>query len=440
MTEKRIRRLSAILGAMATLWALLEVLGSKGVIVAPLALWRGFGLVTEPFMAAALIGTVLIYLLTDPKRGEVLLLVTVALLLLGVALLLQRHGGRVQQQQLAAAFGSFLGLSSLLMLALRALRRRGEGRRSALHKLLSGAVLPGFVMLSLGFLQLTVVLHPRIYDGYLYAADLSLGLQPNLLVHRLFLALPAAGTASMFVYGVLPLALAVLYALESHGDAPDATPPIDTLLLFVLAGAAGFTLYHAFPVIGPRFLFHPQPPDRYPALAQVPLAAMSLRPEPRNCMPSLHTSWALLLWWQSSFHRPWVRAAAAAFLGFTVLATLGFGFHYLWDLIVAVPFSLGIWAACAETLPLAHPARCRALVLGLMLCAALMALLRFGLPLLRANVLVPWALGGAALLAALSARGRLLRAISSSSCPSPASPAATPGTPPRATTSAAAAA
>src|SRR5262249_54453659 len=156
---------------------------------------------------------------------------------------------------------------------------------------------------------------------------------------------------------------------------------------------------------------HPLLPPDYPDAATVPLTSVCARGEPRNCMPSLHTSWALLLYWQSAWHRPWVRRAAAGFLALTLLATIGFGYHYLWDLVVAVPFSRAGRAACARALPLRRPGRRRALGLGGALCAALLVLLRLGPgPLLLGPVLA-WALAAAAVTAPLLAQQALARAL-----------------------------
>lgn len=59
----------------------------------------------------------------------------------------------------------------------------------------------------------------------------------------------------------------------------------------------------------------------------------------RNCMPSMHLTWALLFWWYS---RGWVRKLMAFYVWVTVAATLGLGQHYWIDLIVAVPFTAAI--------------------------------------------------------------------------------------------------
>jgi hypothetical protein len=57
---------------------------------------------------------------------------------------------------------------------------------------------------------------------------------------------------------------------------------------------------------------------------------------PRNCMPSMHLTWALLMYTNS---RGWMRWPTGAFVGLTALATLATGEHYLPDLIAALPWA-----------------------------------------------------------------------------------------------------
>jgi hypothetical protein len=59
-------------------------------------------------------------------------------------------------------------------------------------------------------------------------------------------------------------------------------------------------------------------------------------------------TWALLVWWSAWSLGPLARVIASAFVTLTFLATLGFGEHYLVDLIVAVPLTLAIEGICAR--------------------------------------------------------------------------------------------
>ena len=57
---------------------------------------------------------------------------------------------------------------------------------------------------------------------------------------------------------------------------------------------------------------------------------------PRNCVPSMHLTCALFLWTNT---RGWLRWVTATFAFFTALATLATGEHYVFDLVVAVPWT-----------------------------------------------------------------------------------------------------
>lgn len=404
------RRLLNIFAGMAVAAVVLEGLGLRGLVIPPHTRWAGLRIVNLPYMATALLGSLLSHLLTRPRRAELLVTGLLALALPGLALVWQARQGApaVPSAQVLSALGAWLGLASLLVMLVQTLRARGAARTRRLVQLLGAAALPAYVTLSMACLDLTATLHPRVYDGYVYAADTALLIRANLLVHRLFVAVPVTEQLARAIYLLLPLAVAMLYIGQS---AWRRRPPVDTLLLFMVAGAAGMCIYHILPVVGPYYLFHYAAPPDYPPAAQVPLLSLFAPLEPRNCMPSLHTTWGLLLWWQTRGQSLAVRAGAAAFLGFTVLATLGFGFHYLCDLIAAVPFSVAVWSACATALPLFAASRLQPLLCGAGLTALWLILVRHGQPVLSATPAVPWALAVFTLVVSLGLRLRLQRAL-----------------------------
>lgn len=83
--------------------------------------------------------------------------------------------------------------------------------------------------------------------------------------------------------------------------------------------AGGF--YAAVPACGPKY--------SWSALAD----------HPRNCFPSMHMPWALLLLWNSHQWGNAERFMVWLFAAFTALSTLSSGEHYLIDLVVAFPFA-----------------------------------------------------------------------------------------------------
>ncbi len=63
-------------------------------------------------------------------------------------------------------------------------------------------------------------------------------------------------------------------------------------------------------------------------------------------MPSLQMMWALLVLWGAWELTPLARLIASSFAALTLFATLGFGEHYLADLIVGVPLALATEGIC----------------------------------------------------------------------------------------------
>jgi hypothetical protein len=116
----------------------------------------------------------------------------------------------------------------------------------------------------------------------------------------------------------------------------------------------------------------------------------------------MHLACALLIFWTCRPLSRWVRAAAAAFLGITILATIGFGEHYVVDLVAAVPYALALEAICASR---DLPSRRRTAALGTGLAIGWIVLLRFATPLFASHVFTWLACGGTLLLCALAQRG-----------------------------------
>jgi hypothetical protein len=115
---------------------------------------------------------------------------------------------------------------------------------------------------------------------------------------------------------------------------------------FAVGGVCGFIFYQICPGLGPVYVFGSRFPAHLPGPGEFQLA-MYHGAGARNAMPSMHMTWALLVWWGAWELTPLARFIATGFAMLTFLATLGFGEHYLVDLIVAVPFVLLIEAICA---------------------------------------------------------------------------------------------
>jgi hypothetical protein len=304
------------------------------------------------------------------------------------------------------------GLASLVSLAIYAARGPATHRSRSRYALLCGLLLCLYVLLS-GFpLSWSVQLSSQPVDLFPYAGDEALGGQFSQWVETLFLASPPLSQLCFHVYNAVALGLAVPLAWQI---AVRGEPRRATVLSFLIAGAVGHTVYLLFPVIGPRFLFGLA--GQYVSTASVfpsplPSAAALVMPAiipgvPRNCMPSLHTGWALLVFWQSRAFGRRGLAFGTLFLVLTMLATLGFALHYLVDLIAAVPFAVAVHAFFIPRSTQVERERRQALLVGGLSFVAWLLLVRFGTPLLLSSTVLAWALAGMACVPALVLEVRL---------------------------------
>jgi uncharacterized membrane protein YgdD (TMEM256/DUF423 family) len=120
---------------------------------------------------------------------------------------------------------------------------------------------------------------------------------------------------------------------------------------FLVLGVVGPAVYLFFPVVGPVYAYgHEggglQFGDYWPHLVAPPTSTPGPRPfdttTARNCMPSLHTAWALALFFHSRTGPAWLRWGGGIWLAGTLTATLGFGFHYGVDLLAGAVLALTV--------------------------------------------------------------------------------------------------
>jgi hypothetical protein len=178
---------------------------------------------------------------------------------------------------------------------------------------------------------------PLKLDLYIAAIDGSLGFQPSFFIGALVARHVSLYCAIALAYGGMPMAMLAVYA--AYLWRRPAAETVRLLQTFVVAFLGGMAVFALCPVCGPRYAFPAQFPFHPPsAIVPRPVAIAA----PPNAVPSLHMTTALLILW---FARHWIagRLLAVVFLALTVLATLGAGEHYLFDLIVAVPYSVAAW-------------------------------------------------------------------------------------------------
>jgi hypothetical protein len=223
----------------------------------------------------------------------------------------------------------------LVALAIRAATSERESEAWGWFHL--AVVLPSFGMAMGLCLDLTVPLHSWAWDPIVLGLDAGFG-QPSFVVGRFAASHPALLTVLSLVYLFLPVVMAALLALEKRRSIASERGLLRPILL---AAAVGYALYQVYPVVGPDPLFGARFPFGAAALPGPPqrLVDVSGIADPRNCMPSLHVAWALLVYWHARALGTPARLGGALWLAATILATLAMGQHYFVALVVAVPFA-----------------------------------------------------------------------------------------------------
>lgn len=251
----------------------------------------------------------------------------------------------------AAAIGAGLGLT----FAGRGDSQLGPTSRRFARQFAS---VPLFIFNSHFGLMLSTLLSPVVYDGIVYRMDLTFfGSLWTIPASDLLAVDSWTFAAISFVYQTLPLYLVVAVGLLYLGGERDRLQFRRTLLSFVLIGFFGWICYLLFPVVGPLYAlpFAHAEYRRWPAaridakLAEILVRGATVHPHftARNCMPSLHTAWALLFavagWGKRWF---WLLAPASAI---TVASTILTRVHYTTDVIFSLPFTALVWV-CADRL------------------------------------------------------------------------------------------
>jgi hypothetical protein len=246
--------------------------------------------------------------------------------------------------------GALIVLAGLGVVA--ATRWSGQQRIDAIKGVCLGLLLVYASKMGDTWLRITASTRPMVLDQYVQTADHALG-NPSWILGRW---VDAGGVVVQrileTVYIDLPLGAMVVavYQLRkgwvSH----------HLVRTFLAIGLVGPLLYLAFPVVGPMFAFGAEGrawalSHAWPNVAVNNLHPLAFRFDavtPRNCMPSLHTAWALSIFLHSRRGPRWLRAFGTFWFTCTLLATLGFGWHYGVDLVAGVVFALTVEAVLRD--------------------------------------------------------------------------------------------
>jgi hypothetical protein len=343
----------------------------------------------DSFFAFALASVLILHFRVQPEWFDALLVLAFTLLFATVDFRFLHFAPKVM------AWFSFAGLSSLLVLGIRAVwAEKGATRRMLLYTWVPAVLFVVSDYFASNMLEWTTAVHPKTLDLYLLSFDYSLRVELASLAGRMYALHSWLHNPSLLVYVGLAIPITVVYAGRLVRFKERAFP---SMLAFLITGPVGVLFYNIFPACGPHalfqqgFPFHPFPMAQASRLLLEPLAVAG----PRNAIPSLHLAWALLAWWYSRGLSWFERLIAFLFLTFTVFATLGTGEHWFVDLIVAFPFALMIQGLCAYSLPWKDSRRLSAFFSGLLGTLAWLIMLRFGAKFFWTSPVIPWVLAAA---------------------------------------------
>lgn len=339
--------------------------------------------ILSPYLAVALLSIFLILLRTrrDLRELGLVALLTGAQYFVDLKLLSYPYHWPV--------LVSFLGMSGLVALAVRAIWAPDADRRTAYLTLIPAFLFVASEWYADYFLAWGQRIRPKTLDLYLYSFDASLHIQPAFLMGQLFAKLHAFSTLSMVIYLALPVGIGLVFAGCVMRDRANAIPAV---VAFLITGPVGACFYMMFPALGPIHIFFADFPWQPLTLSQAmkiflePIAVAG----PRNAMPSLHAAWIFLVFWYARKLSLVERIGAGIFVFFTLCATLGTGEHYFVDLIVALPFTLMILGATNLICGNRRPAAWGPVLCGLAATLVWFGLLRYASRYFWTSLVVPW--------------------------------------------------
>ncbi|MET7769418.1 phosphatase PAP2 family protein [Nocardia sp. NPDC005366] len=251
--------------------------------------------------------------------------------------------------------GPTIVLTALALIA--ALRWSGVRRSTALRTIALGALLILATKVGEIWLDITAWACPQVLDPYVELADRALGSPAWVVGHALDVAGPVPLGVVRWVYFELPVAAIVVAAWQLRHVTSGPWPRHHLVRTFLVLGLIGPIGYVLFPVVGPVLAFGSwghgmELADVWPNLVPpLPTSVESMPFDaitPRNCMPSLHTAWALALFIHSRRGPLWIRWGGAFWLVCTLTATLGLGAHYGVDLVAGAALCLTVESALRD--------------------------------------------------------------------------------------------
>ena len=208
-------------------------------------------------------------------------------------------------------------------------------KRLLFLSLVTLTALIGSLLASIAVHHLSAI-RPYKLDLFIYQIEAALfGFQPSFAMGRFLHHFPMLRTAALFAYDGMPLAIVAILWLYVQRR----WETFRLLCVLMVNLCAAIPIYLLVPVAGPRYAF-----TSFPNAAPPFIPHWMFINAPPNGIPSVHFSTALLIYLFAR-RAPTGRILAWVYLLLTFAATLGFGEHYLLDLLLAIPYTYCIWWA-----------------------------------------------------------------------------------------------
>ena len=188
-----------------------------------------------------------------------------------------------------------------------------------------------------------------VYDPHLYALDSLWGVQVSFIVAKFLRNHVIYSKFMEIIYYYLPIwmiASQIIVYRDNLKLKRDHLQCLIPALLFFLIAIGGKLCYRFLPAVGVELycgqnLF---PNGPWPAANMNPVPIDAPYYLYRNCMPSLHLSWILAVYYSLYRAKPIYKNTALVLVALTALSTFSVGCHYLIDLIIAIPFTMALLA------------------------------------------------------------------------------------------------
>jgi len=184
-----------------------------------------------------------------------------------------------------------LGVFGFVLAAFRT--AGGQERARCFGQLMDALMLPLSASMASFGMWSTSRLNP-VYDGRVYAFEEILRVRVSALVVRTYAQLGPLSAIATGCYDMLAMAIVLVAAGEKRFGRER-----DVLTAVVAAGACGFALYLVCPVVGTHEAFGPFFPNALSTVSSDGSLITAPLGVPRNGMPSLHTVWALIIWFNA---------------------------------------------------------------------------------------------------------------------------------------------